>query len=153
MATSCPMSGRAAKAAALAIALAGCSDLERRLDALDARWSKVEDEQLAAATAGRVPGTPVDCVPARAGLQIAGGALVANEGPLLYVNANDRRCAGVAIDPLVIVEPLTGPQICVNDRFRTVPRNTSIPGPFCRIGQWTPYRRIDPPRPIRERSG
>ena len=123
---------RAAEAAALALLLGGCA-------ASDARFAEAQRSELAEEIAGRIAGAPVDCVPERAALRITGGALIAVEGGRLWANDNDRRCAGATIDPLVIAEPLTGSRLCRNDRFRTLPRGSSIAGPICRVGAWVPY--------------
>ena len=129
-----------AKTALLALTLAGCASLERRLDQLDARTTRVRNEELAAATAGRAPEPATDCIDGRAGLRIAAGTLIATDGDLIYVSATDRRCA-------------RGRRICEGDRFQTLPRTRVAARPICEVGPWTPYRRISIPRPITARSG
>ena len=125
---------RRAVSLAAALLLGGCAG------AVD-RASDSDQRELAELTAGRTAGAPVDCIDARASLRLIGGALVAQEGGRLWVNANDRSCPGGGIDPLIITEPLTGNQLCRNDRFRAAPRGTTIPGLTCRVLAWTPYAR------------
>lgn len=123
---------RAAEAAALALLLGGCAAAEER-------FAQAQESELAEVTEGRVAGAPVHCIDTRASLQVAGGVLVANDGGRVWVNRNDRRCTGASLDPLVIVEPAIGSQLCRNDRFRTLARGSSIPGPDCRVEDWVPY--------------
>jgi hypothetical protein len=40
-----------------------------------------------------------------------------------------------------LVVELHGSQYCRNDRFRTVSAGSTIPGPSCFLGTFTPYRR------------
>lgn len=123
---------RAAEAAAFALLLGGCAAAEER-------FSAAQTADLAEETAGRVPGAPVDCVDGRASLRIAGGALIASSTRGVWVNANDRRCPVAGIDPLIIVEPQIGSDVCRNDQFRTLARGSSIAGPTCRVMAWVPY--------------
>ena len=124
---------RAASLAA-ALLLGGCAGVADRI-------AEGEQRELAELTAGRVAGAPVDCIDARASLRLIGGTLVAQDGGRLWVNANDRRCNGGGIDPLIVTEPLTGSQLCRNDQFRAIPRGTTIGGLTCRVEAWTPYAR------------
>ncbi|MEI9928657.1 MAG: hypothetical protein WDN44_14335 [Sphingomonas sp.] len=40
-----------------------------------------------------------------------------------------------------IVIELHGSEICRHDRFRTLDPGSSIPGPTCLMGKFTPYRK------------
>lgn len=98
-------------------------------------------------TAGRVAGKPQACVSSygNASLVIAGANTV-------MLNASGRRrwiataigCPALHSDDVLIVEHLAGgSEYCRDDRIRTLPRGLSIPGPFCRLSDFTPY---DKPR-------
>lgn len=130
------------RAAALlsALALAACTQQERAAGDLAARG----DRELAAAIDGRVAGKPERCInPVNSGgpQLIAPDRIVYRDAATVWVSRAEG-CPFIGRDEIVIAEVFGG-QLCRNDRFRTVQRGTSagIPGPFCRYGDFTPYRR------------
>lgn len=92
--------------------------------------------------AGRVAGTPQACVSgvANDGLVIAGPDTVMTRqfGRRIWV-AKAIGCPALRPDDILIVEHLSGSGYCSNDRFRAMTRGATIPGPFCRLGKFTPY--------------
>jgi hypothetical protein len=58
---------------------------------------------------------------------------------LNYVNAA-KGCRPFDPDPIFINEVRGGSQLCRGDLVRTVSRSGGIPGPFCVLGDFTPYR-------------
>jgi hypothetical protein len=124
------------RAIILAVFLSGCVTASDGL----AR----EEAALARELEGRVAGEPVSCIPMRAGqsLQISGPeTLVLREGRTTWVNRLERSCRGLRPLDQLIVEPSLGGRYCRNDRFRAQPVGTTIPGPYCLLGNFTPYRR------------
>lgn len=96
--------------------------------------------------ADRVAGTPKRCV----NLSQVGGNLTIVDASTIEYRESGRRlwrtspvggCPGMRPLNRLIVDALSGTQVCRNDRFRTVEPNLSIPGPHCRFGDWTPYTR------------
>lgn len=123
-----------------ALALAGCAPDGRSASELSARG----DREFAATVEGRVAGEPVRCInPVNAGgpQLIAPDRLVYRDAATVWVSRAEG-CPFIGRDEIVIAE-VYGGQLCRNDRFRTVQRGASagIPGPFCRYGDFTPYRR------------
>ncbi|MHA6724119.1 hypothetical protein [Sphingomonas sp. RS2018] len=119
-----------------ALALAGCT-------AAADRGSRVDTEtEMAEALEGRTAGKPQDCIalPATAGPRIVGESLLYQAEGRLFRNDPVDGCAALRGDPIVVIE-LFGSRVCRNDRFRTLPRQTSIPGPYCRLGPFVPYDR------------
>jgi hypothetical protein len=57
---------------------------------------------------------------------------------LSYVNAA-KGCRTFDSDP-IFVNHVQGSQLCRGDVVRTVSRSGGIPGPFCVLGDFTPYR-------------
>jgi hypothetical protein len=96
---------------------------------------------LAEALAGRTAGTAHRCIglTLNTGPHIAGDALIYRDGRRLWVSQPVGGCPSLRGDPITIVE-VTGNQLCVNDRFRTVERGgIGIPGPYCRFGPFVPW--------------
>ncbi|HCB75892.1 MAG TPA: hypothetical protein DEP91_06920 [Sphingomonas bacterium] len=130
------------RAAALfaVLAVAGCAPQQQAASDLAARG----DRELAAAIGGRVAGKPERCInPVNTGgpQLIAPDRLVYRDAGTVWVSRAEG-CPFIGRDEIVIAE-VYGGQLCRNDRFRTVQRGTraGIPGPFCRYGDFTPYRR------------
>lgn len=99
------------------------------------------DRELGKALEGRVAGKPQDCISATG----ADGPQIIDQRTVLYrqgrnVWRNDLpdSCPGLDDDDLLVIE-LWGSQICRNDRFRVHDRVSTIPGPSCRLGSFTPY--------------
>lgn len=94
--------------------------------------------------AGRVAGTPQDCVGTMQAqnLQVVDGQTLAyDQGRTIWVNRLAAACP--ALEPLntVIVEPKMGSEYCRGDHIRGLEPGAIIPGPTCFLGEWTPYRR------------
>lgn len=97
--------------------------------------------------AGRVPGPAVNCLAA----DRAGNLVALDERTLVYRESSRRiwrndlpdACPGLNDNSLLVIE-LFGSGPCKGDRFHTVQRGSSIPGPSCRLGSFVPY---DKPRP------
>lgn len=92
---------------------------------------------------GRVVGAPQDCIDSQ-GLS---GPQIVDRDTILYTAAGrvwrnklSAACPSLRPYDTLIVE-LNGSRICRNDRFRAVQPGTSIPGPFCVLGKFTPYTR------------
>lgn len=58
---------------------------------------------------------------------------------LTYVNMSPG-CRTSIPDPLYVVEPMTGRQLCKGDTVKFVDRLSHMPGGFCILGDFTPYR-------------
>ena len=123
----------------LLLTLAGCaattgSSMEER-----------ERAGLAENLAERVEGEPRSCVSQTSGQTlnvVDERTVVYNEGRTIWVNKLRSECPGLdPIDPIII--ETHGGQYCNGDRFRTQQPGTSVPGPVCFLGDWTPYRMRD----------
>ena len=123
----------------LAVALAGCtaSAESQRSQAAEA------DRDLAKATEGRVAGKPQDCIP----INRAGGPQIIDKQTLVYtdmgtvyVNRLPAACPSLDRNDTIISE-VYGGNLCRNDRFRSLQPGTSIPGAYCQLGSFTPYRK------------
>jgi hypothetical protein len=61
-------------------------------------------------------------------------------GPTIYVNRLAGACPALSAYNTVIAE-VHGGQYCRGDRVRGLEPGGIIPGPWCNLGDWTPYRR------------
>jgi hypothetical protein len=117
--------------------LAGCAAPRAEGPTRDQQW-------LSRELAGRVAGPPQTCVPAEsnsAALTIVDDRTLAYQrGRTLWVNNLEAPCPGLRPFETLIVE-VHGSQYCRNDRFRSVEPGLTIPGPYCLLGDFTPYRR------------
>ena len=99
--------------------------------------------ELADALKGRVAGEPQDCISASS----TSGPQIIDERTLIYrdvgkVWRNDLESSCPGLDPgdtLVVV--LHGSQMCRRDLFHVREYGSSIPGPRCQLGKFTPYRK------------
>lgn len=100
------------------------------------------EDALASALAGRIAGTPVDCVE-KSRLD---GPQIIDEKTLIYRESGRRiwrndligECRGLKPMDTLIVD-IFGGQLCRNDHFRALTPGLTIPGPYCRLGKFTPY--------------
>lgn len=117
-----------------ALLLAGCAP------AMAGGQSESAAAELADALEGRTAGPARKCVSLSRidGPQIVGETLLYRDGTRLWRTEAVDGCPSLRGDPIVIVE-VHGGQLCRNDLFRTVDRGGSIPGPYCRFGDFTPY--------------
>lgn len=120
-----------------AAVLAGCS-----ANAEQSSSSQTKGErELAKAIGDRKAGAPVDCVDS---LSVDGPQIIDHQtvvyrrGPKVWVNKLAAECPNLESFNTMIVE-LHGSQICRNDQFRVKEPGSSIPGPYCRFGSFTPY--------------
>ena len=119
----------------LALALAGCTapgEIE------DTREARALERQLAT----RVAGEPRECVPRFQGqaLTAADRRTIVYETPRdIWVSRLAADCPGLRPFSTLIVETHGG-RYCRNDRIRALEPGTTIPGPICLLGSFTPYR-------------
>lgn len=92
--------------------------------------------------AGRVAGKPVDCVDQSR----LGGPDIVDSRTILYRQSlkriwrNDLSAACPNLRPMTtLIIDVYGSQLCDGDRFRAREPNSIIPGPYCRLGKFTPY--------------
>jgi hypothetical protein len=122
-------------ASMLGLALAGCA----AAGSIEDRESAALDRQLAE----RVAGEADRCVPrigATALHAVDRRTLVYDTPGTLWVNRLRGDCPGLRADSTIVIET-SGDSYCRNDRFRTIEAGSSIPGPTCLLGDFTPYRR------------
>lgn len=122
-----------------ALLLAGCAQNAQYQAQRDAEGRR----ELADTLGNRVPGKPQDCINPGStdGPQIIDSrTLIYRQGSRLYRNDLVSECPSLAPLTTVIVE-MRGSQLCRNDQFRVLTPGTSIPGGYCRLGQFTPYTR------------
>lgn len=102
------------------------------------------EAELAAELQGRTAREAADCVdssPARA-LDIADAdTLVYRTGATIWVNHLPASCPGLRPLDQLVIEPNLSGRYCRGDRFRSLARGGTIPGAYCRLGDFTPYRR------------
>lgn len=98
-------------------------------------------EELADAIGPRVAGAPVDCV----STSVLGQAriidrqtIVYRRSGTIYVNRLRSECPGLNPHTTLITE-VHGGQLCRMDQVSTLDPGTTIPGPKCQLGQFTPY--------------
>lgn len=92
--------------------------------------------------AGRIAGKPVDCVD-KSRLE---GPQIIDAKTLIYHESGNRLwrndligvCPGLQPMDTLIVD-IYGTSLCRNDHFRAVTPGLTIPGPYCRLGNFTPY--------------
>jgi hypothetical protein len=92
--------------------------------------------------AGRTSGKPQRCVPAShsASLRIADPqTVVYGSGGTIWVNRLASNCLRTGPMDILVVEPI-GTQYCRGDRIHSVDPVSKIPGPYCLLGDFVPYR-------------
>ena len=118
-----------------ALALAGCAASN---DFPDMR----QRAELATMLAGRSAGPAQQCVSAfpTQSLQVVDSTtIVYGSGRTLWVNRLAGPCPGLRPNETVIVE-VHGSQYCRGDFVRGLTPGSTIPGPLCPLGDFTPYR-------------
>ena len=101
-------------------------------------------ERLSRELAGRAEGAAVDCVdtaPSRSLDIVSSDTLVYRTAGAVWVNRLPSACPGLRPMDQLIIEPALSGRYCRNDRFRAHQPGSSVPGPYCRFGSFTPYRR------------
>jgi hypothetical protein len=117
------------------LVLAGCAaagDIEDRSEA------RALERELAT----RVAGEPRECVPRTQGRSLTAAdrrTIVYDDLGTLWVNRLAADCPGLRPDTTLIVETF-GDRYCRNDRVRALEPGSTIPGPICLLGSFTPYR-------------
>ncbi|QIK78198.1 hypothetical protein G7077_04055 [Sphingomonas piscis] len=115
------------------LALVGCSS-QSGLLTKDTFAQEVE---------GRTAGKPQSCISpfGQNSIRTVNKQMVAyGSGSTIYVNRLRAQCPGLEPINTLIVEA-NGGQYCSGDRIRTLYPGSTIPGPACLLGEWTPYRR------------
>ncbi|MDB5707421.1 MAG: hypothetical protein JWN66_4537 [Sphingomonas bacterium] len=126
------MTARALAFGAIALTIAACAT------AADTQKGVSEIDK---ALAGREPGEPVDCLDRSFvdGPRIVDGQnLIYDSGRHFWRNQLEASCPSLQPGSILIVE-MHGSQICRNDLFRVTEPGAIIPGPYCRLGKFTPY--------------
>ena len=117
------------------VLLAGCA----REDPESAGGEAALSRELAGLTAGAAQ----TCVSASASSQaivpVDEQTVIQRSGRTVWVNRLRGRCPGLRPPVTVIVET-HGSQHCRGDHIRALEFGSSIPGPACFLGDWTPYR-------------
>jgi len=100
-----------------------------------------DSADLAKELAGKVAEKPRSCISldeARSAKVYKDALVYRTSRRLTYVNAA-KGCSAFDPDPIFINE-VHGSQLCRGDVVRTISRTAAIPGPFCVLGDFTPYR-------------
>jgi hypothetical protein len=103
------------------------------------------DEELADVIGDRVAQAPVDCV----STSLLGNARIIDKQTIvyrrtgtIYVNRLRSECPG--LDPYTtLITEVKGGQLCRMDLVSTLDPGSTIPGPKCQLGQFTPYKLPD----------
>jgi hypothetical protein len=115
-----------------ALALAGCT-----------RPAIPPQAALAQELAGFVAGVPQTCVPTfpNQNLRIIDARTIAyGYGRTVYVNHLGSDCPALSAYNSVIVDAQSS-QYCRGDRVRGLEPGAGIPGPWCNLSDWVPYRK------------
>ena len=119
----------------LALTLAGC---------MDSRMEPSREEVgLARDLEGRTAGAPQDCIASTPGTGldiVSSDTLVYRSGSTIWVNRIEGGCPGLRPFSQLIIEPTSAGRYCRGDRVRGLEAGTSIAGPICPLGPFTPYR-------------
>jgi hypothetical protein len=101
---------------------------------------------LTSALKDRVAGEPVDCISSTASANFTRISddimLYSPTGRVVFQNRLPYSCRGLARDDDVLVIETTGSRYCKGDTIRLVDRNSGFIGNVCRLGQFTPYKRV-----------
>ena len=100
-------------------------------------------KQLTKDLAGRVAGKTASCVPTSSSSEalriVDDRTLAYRDGRTLWVNRLEQPCSGLTPMETLVTETFGG-QYCRGDRFYVRRPGSSMPGPFCLLGTFTPYR-------------
>jgi hypothetical protein len=125
-------------AATTAMLLAACSTTPPQV----AR-SADDQQELAKALAGRVPGKPVDCLPSYRATDmtiIDDWTILFKDGSTIYLQSPRGGCPGIESHRNVLVTKLHGTtQLCSGDISHLVDPSTGIGGGACVFSQFVPY--------------
>lgn len=104
-----------------------------------------DSQDLERELAGRTAGPPESCIPAESNQNariVDARTLVYDRGRTIWVNRLDSDCPGMRPMDTLVVE-VHGSQYCRGDHFRTLSTGSTIPGPVCILGDFTPYRKAE----------
>ena len=131
------------KLAALALPLtlvAACGQVDSTPVPLTEKQSAMLMKELN----GKVAGKPVNCINdfnAYNTIRVSDNILLYRvSSRLVYQNNLRSTCSGLAGDNDIIVSEQFGGQKCRGDIIRLVDRTSGIPGGFCSLGDFVPYR-------------
>lgn len=131
------------KFAAIALPLslvAACSQVDSTPVPLTEKQSAVLMKELD----GKVAGKPVNCISdfnAHNTIRVSDNILLYRvSGRLVYKNNLRSSCRGLSSDNDIIVSEQFGGQKCRGDIIRLVDRTSGMPGGFCSLGEFVPYR-------------
>ncbi len=133
---------RVTLAAVTALALAGCVSADARDTVRDT--ARV-DRELAELIGDRTPGPAQNCVdqarllgPERVGPR---DVIYRQSGRRVWRTTLREDCTGLGGDVVLVVESY-GTQLCQNDRFRVVNRNSGLSFGYCFFGPFVPYDKV-----------
>ena len=124
--------------------ITGCSmsDTQSTPMALTEKQSKLLTKQIG----GKVAGKAVSCISSAQNTNIIRVSddmlLYKVSGRLVYQNRLKSPCPGLASDRDIMVTEQFGSQQCRGDIIKLVDRIGGIPGPFCSLGDFVPYRKV-----------
>ena len=124
--------------------LTGCSmsDTEFTPAPLTDKQSKLLQNQIG----GKAAGKAVSCISSTPHVDVIRVSddllLYKVSGRLVYQNRLKSRCPGLASDRDIMVTEQFGSQQCRGDIIKLVDRLGGIPGPFCVLGDFVPYRKV-----------
>ena len=125
------------------VLVTGCSmsDAESTPMALTDKQSKLLQKQIG----GKVAGEAVSCISSAQHTDIIRVSddmlLYKVSGRLVYQNRLKSPCRGLASDHDIMVTEQFGSQQCRGDIIKLVDRIGGIPGPFCVLGDFVPFRK------------
>jgi len=117
------------------LAVGGCA----AAGSLEERERTALDRDLAE----RVAGPPERCISTTQGVSLTAvdrRTLVYDTPGTLWVNRLRADCPSLRPDSAIVIEA-AGDNYCRLDRIRALEPGTTIPGPICTLGDFTPYRR------------
>ena len=126
-----------------ALLLCGCTvtNADSTPIALTEKQSKLLEKQIG----GKVAGEPISCISNFQNdniIRVSDDMLLYKvSGRLVYQNRLKSPCPGLASDRDIMVTEQFGSQQCRGDIIRLVDRIGGIPGPFCILGDFVPYRK------------
>ena len=122
------------------LCVAACGEIDRAPVPLTEKQSELLMKQLD----GKVAGKPVNCISdfnTQNMIRVSDDILLYRvSGRLVYRNNLRSSCSGLARDDDIIVSEQFGGQKCRGDLLRLVDRTSGIPGGFCSLGEFVPYR-------------
>ncbi len=130
-------------AIAVPLCLAACAptDMANMPAPIGEKQAKLLEKELK----GKIPGPPVSCLSSLNRydtIRISDDMLLYRaNGRLVYQNMLRGKCNGLANDDDIIVTETFGGQHCKGDILRLVDRSSGIPGGFCSLGDFVPYRK------------